>query len=484
MQIGGNTDQRSKRELPLFGSPREFHVHGKEASEPTYVDQRFEEADLLPVLAMAMACKTLPKALTIIFEAFRPHDASQTGNSQASLNREGSPPRKYVRPNMLIVTASFARAQFERGFGTPLTWDTDESLMHSAKLDLDALESLKSSKVIGLFGFMMNPNNIIFQQEQKIGVFNTTSRDYISLSQAGDFFEAGIEYSNFEDPTSPLTAEPIDQESLPPGAVTDGDLLEASILLPANIHLLPLNSDQSQEIPQKRPPPTSTPAKSPPLNKPESPSFFSASFAEHLTSSNRHGPRIDGIQIPLNLAMPTRSQSYPTTPSPVTASQFSIKGRSSTLRSMHRTSKIAAQNIVAIHPPELIRLLTQKRLLVLDIRAYAAYAKSRVRGAINVCIPTVLLKRPSLSLGDISESIVSSEDRGRFGKWKEVDGIVIYDTDSLRVKEAYPLATLAAKFLEAGFDQQAYGVTGSCSPTPFSSRSNSNLGGWRLCVPP
>ena len=93
MQIGANTDPRSKVALPLFGSPREFRVHIKEPSEPTYVDERFEETDLLPVLAMAMACKTLPEALAVIFEAFRPQDPSPTGKSQASLNREGIPPK-------------------------------------------------------------------------------------------------------------------------------------------------------------------------------------------------------------------------------------------------------------------------------------------------------------------------------------------------------------------------------------------------------
>ena len=391
-----------------------------------------------------------------------------------------------MQRTMLIVVAIFARAQFERGFGTPLNWNTDAAVLRIAKLDLDALESLISSKVVGVFGSTVNPN-ILFQQAQKIGVFSTTSRDYVSLSQTGDFFEAGIEYSNFEDLTSPLTAEPIEHKPSPSNAVTHGaqmDQLENSIHSPSNLDLFPINPDQSQEIPQKRPPPTTTPAKSPPSNEPESPSFFSASFADHLTSSNHHDPRIHSVPIPFNLTTPTRSQTSPTTPSPVRVSQFSIKGRSSTMSSPRRASKSGLHNIVAIHPPELIHLLTQKTLLVLDIRAYAAYAKSRVRGAVNVCIPTVLLKRPSLSLDDISESIVPSEDRGRFGKWKEVDGIVIYDTDSLRVNEAYPLATLAAKFLEAGFHKPAYGVTGNSAPTPFLSRSNSNLGPRRLRVPP
>ena len=112
--------------------------------------------------------------------------------------------------------------------------------------------------------------------------------------------------------------------------------------------------------------------------------------------------------------------------------------------------------------------------MLIDIRAFAAYAKSRLVDAINVCIPTVLLKRSSLSLDDISESIVARGDRGRFAKWKEVDGIVIYDSDSLRVKDSYPLTTLATKFIEAGFTGSAYGLIGSPPPFPLLSPGNEN----------
>ena len=84
--------------------------------------------------------------------------------------------------------------------------------------------------------------------------------------------------------------------------------------------------------------------------------------------------------------------------------------------------------------------------------------------AVNICIPTVLLKRPSLSLDDISREYFEG-NQGRFAKWKEADGIVIYDADSLRVKDSYPLATLAAKFLEAGFERTTYGLLGISSYT-------------------
>src|SRR5208282_648426 len=193
--------------------------------------------------------------------------------------------------------------------------------------------------------------------------------------------------------------------------------LHSFISLPSNVSLVPVID--STQVPKS------------PKQPPESPSFFSPTFA-HCLSSNRYDPRIHTV--PLHLSTPTRSQSYPVAPSPVRinqASPFAFKARSSTaLRYMCRTSEAPPPNITPISPQELANLLSSRSMLLVDIRAFAAYAKSRLVGAVNICIPTVLLKRPSLSLDDISKSI-SRENRGRFAKWKEADGIVIYDADSL-----------------------------------------------------
>lgn len=353
--------------------------------------------------------------------------------------------------------------------------------MRNAKLDLDTIEALVSSTVIGLFGTIMNPN-ILFQNEQTIAVLSSLSRDHTLLSHMGDYFAAGIEYTNnSEDVTSLLTAEPHEQQRTP-SPMEAIQKVESFISLPGNVSLFPLNESPSRGASQSHQLPSpKTPVRLPP-KEPDSPSFFSPSFADHLTTSNRHDPRIHTVNIPFHLNAPQRSQTYPTTPSPVRssqgASQFSLKGRpASALRSARRTSEIPTTNLLAIHPHELVDLLNNaKKILVLDIRAFAAYAKSRVGGAINVCIPTVLLKRPSLSLDDVSGS-VSESDRRRFAKWKEAEGIVIYDSDSLRVKEAYPLATLAAKFLEAGYEQPTYGITGD-TPLPPTTILEYLFGRW------
>jgi hypothetical protein len=237
------------------------------------------------------------------------------------------------------------------------------------------------------------------------------------------------------------------------------EYLTAILNLPPNINLF--------SFPGAVP---STPmAATPKADALESPSFFSPSFADHLSTSNhrRPDPRIHTANIPLRLAQPIRSQTYPSTPSPVSmgpapSSNYGSFSRSqASSRAARRASDIPPPNITPLTPAELAILLDGNNLLAIDIRAFAAYGKARLIDSINVCIPTVLLKRASLSLDDISESIVSRDDKGRFARWKEADGIVIYDSDSLRVKDAYPLATLATKFTEAGFTRGIYGLTGT-----------------------
>ena len=293
---------------------------------------------------------------------------------------------------------------------------------------------------------------VLLEQSGNIGVYLAWSKEYLFLSQSTDFFEAGLEFSKRdtaiaispnrnEEFTTP-TLHSIVDDTVP------AEPLNSAPTAPSN----PLSSNQ-------------TPTMQTLQRRPGSPSFFSPTFAEHLKSSSRRDPRIHTAHIPLTLTSPTRSQSFPQNVSaflpPPLAAPFAPKRRIQTFnRENRRASEVPGANILPIMPAELQILLRQRDILVIDIRAFASFAKSRLVGAINVCIPTVLLKRPSLSLDDISDSILSKGDRGRFVKWKEVDGIVIYDVDSLRVKDSYPLATLATKFVEEGFEGTTYGLTG------------------------
>lgn len=357
---------------------------------------------------------------------------------------------------MLIVAEVFLR-QFTRGYGGNVDWLSDLALQRNAKLEIDTHETLASSKVIGAFGSLIQPT-ILFQHNNIIGIYSPLSKEISILSKSADFFEAGVEYSTY-DLTSPVTAEPSETVATPLSARMDDvqpEQLNSFINLPSNVSLFPFPTNKTQ-VPQT------------PNLPPESPSFFSPSFADHLnppSTTASHDPRIRTVNFPLQLNSPTRSQSYPSTPSPIRSgalsSSYSSMSRSQTSGlATRRSSASPPPNITPVSAQELANLIADGLdILLIDIRAFAAYAKSRLTDAVNVCIPTVLLKRPSLSISDISGSIVSKGDRGRFGGWKDADGIVLYDADSLRVKDSHPLATLAGKFKEAGFEGTTYGLIG------------------------
>ena len=333
-----------------------------------------------------------------------------------------------------------------------MNWLTDPTILRNVKLELDSTESVASSKVIGVFGSTIYPN-IVFQKENTVGIYRSFSKEHSILSRNADFFGAGIEYSTYESAT-PITAEPSESITTPPSSqISDirPEQLNSYLNLPSNISLFPLADPPT--VPQT------------PNQPPESPSFFSPSFSRDLAAASGNDPRIRTINLPLRLNVPTRSLSYPTTPGPQRSGPLSSSYSSiSRSQASHRSSRPLDATLPSITPitaKELENLIEKGSVLLIDIRAFSAYAKARLADAINVCIPTVLLKRSSLSLTDILDSIVSRGDRGRFAGWKEAQGIVLYDADSLRVKDSHPLVTLAAKFVEAGFERTTYGLIGT-----------------------
>jgi rhodanese-related sulfurtransferase len=442
-------DSAPKRQLsvPFFSCPRRYSdVSQEKESEFKYVHERFEESDLLPPLAIALAGDSLDKAFEVFLAAFSPRDTSLTSSSPGLESISAS--------FIILMLDTFYTQQFTRGYGDPVNWLTDPTILRNVKLELDSKESVASSKVIGAFGSTIYPN-ILFQKDNTVGIYRSFSKEHSILSRNADFFGAGIEYSTYESAT-PITAEPSESITTPPSSrISDirPEQLNSYLNLPSNISLFPLAEPPT--VPQT------------PNHPPESPSFFSPSFSKDLAAaSTNRDPRIHTINIPFRLDVPTRSQSYPTTPGPQRSgplsSSYSSIGRSQTShRSSRRPLDTTLTNITPITAKELEDLIATGSVLLIDIRAFSAYAKGRLADAINVCIPTVLLKRSSLSLTDISDSIVSRGDRGRFAGWKEAQGIVLYDADSLRVKDSHPLVTLAAKFVEAGFERTTYGLIGT-----------------------
>jgi len=104
-------------------------------------------------------------------------------------------------------------------------------------------------------------------------------------------------------------------------------------------------------------------------------------------------------------------------------------------------------------PQEAARIIDQHsdRTLILDLRVYPQYAASRVRGALNLCIPTTLLKRPAFTVQKLADTFTSDEDKAKFNRWRTAQYIIVYDATSSLAKEAITSFHVLKKFMTEGW---------------------------------
>ena len=102
-----------------------------------------------------------------------------------------------------------------------------------------------------------------------------------------------------------------------------------------------------------------------------------------------------------------------------------------------------------IAPQEFVSILKDhlpQDLLLLDLRVFPQYSKSRISGAINLCIPTTLLKRSSFNVQKLSETFTKEAERAKFAQWRDVKFIIVYDANSMQVKDATSSVNTLKKF--------------------------------------
>lgn len=110
-----------------------------------------------------------------------------------------------------------------------------------------------------------------------------------------------------------------------------------------------------------------------------------------------------------------------------------------------------------INPSELKALLSNPALplLVLDLRVAPQYAQSRIKQALNLCIPTTLLKRPSFNLEKLNDTFKNEDEKARFATWRECTYIVVYDARSSEKKDATSAVNSLKKFSNEGWEGKA-----------------------------
>ncbi|OJD11011.1 hypothetical protein AJ78_08133 [Emergomyces pasteurianus Ep9510] len=89
--------------------------------------------------------------------------------------------------------------------------------------------------------------------------------------------------------------------------------------------------------------------------------------------------------------------------------------------------------------------------LLLDVRPYPQFNDARIKGALNLCIPTTLLKRPSFNLQKLEDTFAGDEEKKRFACWHLCTRIIVYDSSTTHLKDASTLINVLKKFTNEGW---------------------------------
>ncbi|KLJ05450.1 hypothetical protein EMPG_11064 [Blastomyces silverae] len=139
------------------------------------------------------------------------------------------------------------------------------------------------------------------------------------------------------------------------------------------------------------------------------------------------------------------------------------------------------QGNVQLIPPcncaELSKSLSDTTLL-LDVRPYPQFTQARIKGALNLCIPTTLLKRPSFNLKKLEDTFAGEEEKKRFARWQQCTRIIVYDSSTVHMKDASSLINVLKKFTNEGWKGETSilrgGFTQFATEFPDLVESNEN----------
>ena len=109
---------------------------------------------------------------------------------------------------------------------------------------------------------------------------------------------------------------------------------------------------------------------------------------------------------------------------------------------------------------DMIEHLPSSQFLLLDLRVFPQFSQSRIQDALNLCIPTTLLKRPSFNLQKLQDTFTNDAEKDRFAQWKSAKYIVVYDTFSSEKKDAMSAVNTLKKFSNEGWKGHSYILRG------------------------
>jgi hypothetical protein len=109
---------------------------------------------------------------------------------------------------------------------------------------------------------------------------------------------------------------------------------------------------------------------------------------------------------------------------------------------------------------EMVDHLPSSQFLLLDLRVFPQFSQSRIHGALNLCIPTTLLKRPSFNLQKLQDTFTNDHEKERFSRWRSAKYVVVYDAYSSDKKDAVSAINTLKKFSNEGWKGHNYILRG------------------------
>ncbi|KAL9604362.1 MAG: hypothetical protein Q9219_000550 [cf. Caloplaca sp. 3 TL-2023] len=139
-------------------------------------------------------------------------------------------------------------------------------------------------------------------------------------------------------------------------------------------------------------------------------------------------------------------------------------------------------------PPEISEMIKNHLppdVLILDVRVFAQYSQSRIAGALNLNLPTTLLKRPTYDVLRLSSTFTKPEEKAKFDQWRDAKIIIVYDMNSAQIKDATTCVNTLKKFTKEGWQGSTLIIKGGFAsfskacPTMVSKGSGDGAEGTR-----
>jgi hypothetical protein len=199
-----------------------------------------------------------------------------------------------------------------------------------------------------------------------------------------------------------------------------------------------------------------------PLESPRSPKrSLPTPFGEITDRPRRQSPAAftdgDSLAIPISFgslknseigaSLPLTSSSNPLSPTSPRAG--TLPADLNSVEPFASASHVA--NILEAHEDD---------VLLLDLRVSTLYSRSCIQGALNLCCPTTLLKRPMYDTRKLADTFKSPDQRQKFEKWRTCRYIVVYDVNSSRPKDSQTSLHMLKKFTAEGWTGIPYIIRG------------------------